>query len=101
MEIHEDFINAISAAYLQPDRQDRNSANGHETLGELVRERTQSRSMAGCQQKRFHGFTLVGASNAGEALQPNPAGALSRRTKEDSKTGEKPEWQRVPVGRGS
>jgi hypothetical protein len=73
MEIHEDFINAISAACLQPDREDRNSANGHETLGEPVRERTQSRSMAGCKQKRFHGFTLVGASNAGEALQTNPA----------------------------
>jgi len=47
MKIHKDLIDTVPPAYFQPDSEKRNSPNWHETLGDPVRERTQSRSMAG------------------------------------------------------
>jgi hypothetical protein len=40
MEIYEDLIDAVQAAYFQPDREERDSPNRQETLGDLVRQRT-------------------------------------------------------------
>jgi hypothetical protein len=48
MKIHKNLIDTVPAAYFQPDRDKRNSPNRHETFGDAVRERTQSRSKAGC-----------------------------------------------------
>jgi hypothetical protein len=48
MKIHENLIDTVPVAYFQPDREKRNSPDGHETLGDPVRKWTQSRSKAGC-----------------------------------------------------
>ncbi len=65
MKIQQDFIDTVAVAYFQPNRQDWNTPNRHKTLGDLIRQGTQSRSMAGRQQKRFHRVILASAVQAG------------------------------------
>ena len=40
MKIDENLIDAVAAAYFQPDRKERNTPNGYQTLRDPVRERT-------------------------------------------------------------
>ena len=59
VQVDEDFLDARSPTYLQPDFKNRNAANRHKAFGKPVGQRSKASAVTGGEQKSLHKMILI------------------------------------------